>query len=152
MTAIWGMVRGHLVAPAHPGWLARAAAAFKRRQGLLPGQREGGLSPEPEHHPRFSVSELDACIEQAMHRRRSGIPAQPPRRAPATPELPPRQWAAGPEPIPAPPPPIQARAFGGDLYPTAAHAFGRHVRYVRDKTWLAPPARAGGEAGRTGQR
>ncbi len=154
MAAEWRSVGGS--AHAREGILSRAAAGIRRMLGMGWSESVAGLEPgvaagdtvpiaaEHEHHARFTVEQLDAAIEDsiragcvdleagrfAIHRERLVEAASIGRRKS--------------RPLSAPPAAAASveRTYGGDLYPTAAHHDGRHVRHVRDSTWTNPDPNA----------
>ena len=92
------------------------------------------------HHERFSVEELDAEIENSLRSgsvdlaaAREAVHRQLPTPAPAQ--------SAPPEP-PSVNETTGVKAFGGDLYPTAAHGFEPGARFVRVHTWGSGTNRA----------
>ena len=134
MAATFGLVGG----PIHPmpgGLLTRL------KQWLGIGRRFSSYTasdfPENEHHARFTPAELDECIERSLQGWVRDDEADcPPTLAPAEAPVG-RRKSRRAAAADAAPKPAEARAFGGDLYPTAAHCSGQNVRYVRVKTWVA---------------
>jgi len=57
-----------MITPARHGPLGRAARWLKRWLGIEPrlGTYADTSAPAQEHHGRFSVAELDACIERSL--------------------------------------------------------------------------------------
>ena len=138
MSANWGIARGTITTPARHGPLWRLARWLKSWIDVEPRlqSRVDADVPEHEHHARFSVAELDACIEHSFHEPHDRETPPSEAQRDAAPAGPSRKAYQGRMPPALQAPAEEARAFGGDLYPTAAHGAGRHVRYVRVKTWL----------------
>lgn len=137
------------------GLLTRLAASVKQLLRWRPGRYESAeetspgsgdgagfviAQPEPEHlhHARYSVQELDAAIEDSIRTGAADLNAA--GRGSDSGDAVGKSWwgrmrSSRSRPKPAEPPARETKAFGGDLYPTAAHGTGKDVRYVKVSTW-----------------
>lgn len=123
-----------------PGRYENAQAKSADPAGAAPG---GFDLAEPEaehlHHARYSVQELDAAIEDSIRTGAADLNAAERGSESGDGDPAGKSWwgrmrSSRSRPKPAEPP-REAKAFGGDLYPTAAHGSGKDVRYVKVSTW-----------------
>ena len=114
-----------------------SAEGFASQEGgpVVPAQAE----PEHVHHARYSPEELDDAIEHSFETGEADLYAAALKDSwsgdfdAARLRLKARKAKPkGPEKRAG-----DNKAFGGDLYPTSAHATGQDVRYVKVSTWAS---------------
>ena len=94
--------------------------------------------PEPGHHSRYSPQELDECIEDSIRTGNADLYAALHDSGSGDFDPGKSRWGlrrSKRKPTQPPAAPREAKAFGGDLYPTAAHTTGGDVHYVKVSTW-----------------